>query len=169
VTADDAINGMTVTLNSTSTTVAGLAFNGTYSGLVDNLTLSKNSIIDLGDGSVSIMFDTFVMSTYTLDIYNWTGTTLWGGGTGNDTDKVYFGDDLSDEALAKIYFHSGAVGGGDSFLGSGYDLGLQQTSWDSGLEGYHIIPVPEPETYATGLLLLLGGAWWMWKRKPKAV
>jgi autotransporter-associated beta strand protein len=169
VTADDAINGMTVTLNSTSTTVAGLAFNGTYSGLVDNLTLSKNSIIDLGDGSVSIMFDTFVMSTYTLDIYNWTGTTLWGGGTGNDTDKVYFGDDLSDAALAKIYFHSGAVGGGDSFLGSGYDLGLQQTSWDSGLEGYHIIPVPEPETYATGLLLLLGGAWWMWKRKPKAV
>jgi autotransporter-associated beta strand protein len=169
VTADDAINGMTVTLNSTSTTVAGLAFNGTYSGLVDNLTLSKNSIIDLGDGSVSIMFDTFVMSSFTLDIYNWTGTTLWGGGTGNDTDKVYFGDDLSDEALAKIYFHSGAVGGGDSFLGSGYDLGLQQTSWDDGLEGYHIIPVPEPETYATGLLLLLGGAWWMWKRKPKAV
>jgi hypothetical protein len=154
-----------VTLNSTSTTVAGLAFNGTYSGLVDNLTLSKNSIIDLGDGSVSIMFDTFVMSTYTLDIYNWTGTTLWGGGTGNDTDKVYFGDDLSDEALAKIYFHSGAVGGGDSFLGSGYDLGLQQTSWDSGLEGYHIIPVPEPETYATGLLLLLGGAWWMWRKR----
>ena len=110
------------------------------------------------------MFDTFVMNSFTLDIYNWTGTTLWGGGTGNDTDKVYFGDDLSDEALAKIYFHSGAVGGGDSFLGSGYDLGLQQTSWDSGLDGYHIIPVPEPETYATGLLLLLGGAWWMWKR-----
>jgi autotransporter-associated beta strand protein len=165
VTADDAINGMTVTLNSTSTDVAGLAFNGTYSGLVDNLTLSKNSIIDLGDGSVSIMFDTFVMSTYTLDIYNWTGTTLWGGGTGNDTDKVYFGPDLSDAALAKIYFHSGAVGGGDSFLGSGYDLGLQQTSWDSGLDGYHIIPVPEPETYATGLLLLLGSAWWMWRKR----
>jgi autotransporter-associated beta strand protein len=169
VSADDAINGMTVTLNSTSTTVAGLAFNGTYSGLVDNLTLSKNSIIDLGDGSVSIMFDTFVMSTYTLDIYNWTGTTLWNGGTGNDTDKVYFGPDLTDAALAKIRFHSGAVGVGDSFLGSGYDLGLQETSWDSGLDGYHIIPVPEPETYATGLLLLLGGAWWMWKRKPKAV
>jgi autotransporter-associated beta strand protein len=165
VTADDAINGMTVTLNSTSTTVAGLAFNGTYSGLVDNLTLSKNSIIDLGNGSVSIMFDTFVMNSFTLDIYNWTGTTLSNGGTGNDTDKVYFGPDLSDAALAKIYFHSGAVGGGDSFLGSGYDLGLQQTSWDSGLEGYHIIPVPEPETYATGLLLLLGSAWWMWRKR----
>jgi hypothetical protein len=113
------------------------------------------------------MFDTFVMNSYTLDIYNWTGTTLWGGGTGNDTDKVYFGPDLSDTALAKIYFHSGAVGGGDSFLGSGFEL-MPQTTFDGGL-GYQIIPVPEPETYATGLLLLLGGAWWMWKRKPKAV
>jgi autotransporter-associated beta strand protein len=165
VSTDDAINAMTVTLNSTSTNVAGLAFSGNYSGLVDNLTLSKNSIIDLGNGSVSIMFDTFVMNSFTLDIYNWTGTTLSNGGTGNDTDKVYFGPDLSDAALAKIYFHSGAVGGGDSFLGSGYDLGLQQTSWDSGLEGYHIIPVPEPETYATGLLLLLGSAWWMWRNR----
>jgi hypothetical protein len=159
---------MNITLNGTSTNLAGLAFSGNYSGLVDNLTLSKNSIIDLGEGSVSIMFDTFVMSTFTLDIYNWTGTTLWGGGTGNDTDKVYFGPDLSDAALEKIRFHSGAVGVGDSFLGSGYDLGLQQTSWDSGLDGYHIIPVPEPETYATGLLLLLGGAVWMWQRNRKA-
>jgi hypothetical protein len=168
VSADDAINGMTVTLNSTSTTVAGLAFNGTYSGLVDNLTLSKNSIIDLGDGSVSIMFDTFVMSTYTLDIYNWTGTTLWGGGTGNDTDRVYYGPDLSDVTLANIRFHSGAVGGGDSFLGTGFDLGLEATGFTPAW-GNQIIPVPEPETYATGLLLLLGGAVWMWKRKPKAV
>jgi autotransporter-associated beta strand protein len=167
VSANGALNNMSVTLNSTSTTIAGLAFSGNYSGLVDNLTLSKNSIIDLGDGSVSIMFDTFVMSTYTLDIYNWTGTTLWGGGTGNDTDKVYFGPDLSDAALAKIRFHSGAVGGGDSFLGSGYDLGFQPTSFDPGLSGYHIIPVPEPETWATGILLLLGGAVWMWKRNRK--
>jgi hypothetical protein len=105
-----------------------------------------------------------------LSFYNWSGTTLWNGGNGTtDTDKVYFGPDLSDEALAKIYFHSGAVGVGDSFLGSGYDLGLQETSWDSGLDGYHIIPVPEPETYAAGLLLLLGGAWWMWRnRKSEA-
>jgi autotransporter-associated beta strand protein len=162
VSADNALNNKSLTLNSTS--IAGLAFSGNYSGRVNNLTLSQNSIIDLGDGSVSIMFDTFVMNSYTLDIYNWTGTTLWGGGTGNDTDKVYFGDDLSDAALAKIYFHSGAVGGGDSFLGSGFEL-MPQTTFDGGL-GYQIIPVPEPENYATGLLLLLGGAWWMWKRKP---
>jgi autotransporter-associated beta strand protein len=162
VSTDNALNNKSVTLNSTSTTIAGLAFSGNYSGRVNNLTLSQNSIIDLGEGSVSIMFDTFVMSTYMLDIYNWTGTTLWNGGTGNDTDKVYFGPDLSDAALAKIRFHSGAVGVGDSFLGSGFEL-MPQTTFDGGL-GYQIIPVPEPETYATGLLLLLGGAWWMWKR-----
>jgi fibronectin-binding autotransporter adhesin len=167
VSANGSLNNKSVTLNSTSITVAGLAFSGNYSGLVDNLTLSKNSIIDLGEGSVSIMFDTFVMGAYMLDIYNWSGTTLWNGGTGNDTDKVYFGPDLSDEALAKIRFHSGAVGVGDSFLGTGFDLGFQPTSFDSGLSGYHIIPVPEPETWATGIMLLLGGAVWMWKRKRK--
>jgi autotransporter-associated beta strand protein len=165
VSTDNALNNKSLTLNSTS--IAGLAFSGNYSGRVNNLTLSQNSIIDLGDGSVSIMFDTFVMNSFTLDIYNWTGTTLWNGGTGNDTDKVYFGPDLSDTALAKIYFHSGAVGGGDSFLGSGFEL-MPRTTFEGGL-GYQIIPVPEPETYATGLLLLLGSAWWMWKRKPKAV
>ena len=164
VSADDAINGMNITLNGTSTNLAGLAFNGTYSGSVDNLTLSKNSIIDLGEGSVSIMFDTFVMSTYMLDIYNWTGTTLWNGGTGNDTDKVYFGPDLSDAALAKIRFHSGAVGVGDSFLGSGFDLGLKATGFTPAW-GHQIIPVPEPETWATGLLLLLGGAVWLWRKR----
>jgi autotransporter-associated beta strand protein len=161
---DDAINGMTVTLNSTSIDVAGLAFSGNYSGRVDNLTLSKNSIIDLGGGIVSIMFDNFVMNDFTLDIYNWTGTTLWGGGTGTtDDDKVYFGPDLSDAALEKIRFHSGAVGVGDSFLGSGFEL-MPRTTFEGGL-GYQIIPVPEPETYATGLLLLLGGAWWMWRNR----
>jgi hypothetical protein len=100
-----------------------------------------------------------------LSFYNWSGKTLWNGGNGTtDTDKVYFGPDLSDEALAKIYFYTGP---GDSFLGSGFEL-MPQTTFE-GTPGYQIIPVPEPETYATGLLLLLGGAWWMWKRKPKAV
>jgi hypothetical protein len=155
VSADDAINGMNITLNGTSTNLAGLAFSGNYSGRVDNLTLSKNSIIDLGNGTVSIMFDTFVMSTFTLDIYNWTGTTLWNGGTGNDTDKVYFGPDLSDAALAKIRFHSGAVGVGDSFLGSGFEL-MPQTTFDGGL-GYQIIPVPETETWVSGALLVIFG------------
>jgi autotransporter-associated beta strand protein len=161
VTADDAINGKNIQMGGSG---IGLQFSGNYSGAIGNLTLSANSIIDLGSGSVQILFQGLTSSNHTLSFYNWSGTTLWNGGNGTtDTDKVYFGPDLSDEALAKIYFHSGAVGVGDSFLGSGFDLGLKATGFTPAW-GYQIIPVPEPETYATGLLLLLGGAWWMWKR-----
>jgi fibronectin-binding autotransporter adhesin len=144
----------------------GLQFSGNYSGVIGNLTLSADSIIDLGPGSVQILFQGLALSNHTLSFYNWTGTTLWNGGTGADQDKVYFGPDLSDEALAKIYFYTGP---GDSFLGSGFDLGLKPTGFDAPWnEGYQIIPVPEPETYGTGLLLLLGGAVWMWKRNRKS-
>jgi autotransporter-associated beta strand protein len=157
VTADDAINGKNIELGGSG---IGLQFSGNYSGAIGNLTLSANSIIDLGGGSVQILFQGLNSSNHTLSFYNWSGTTLWNGGNGTtDTDKVYFGPDLSDEALAKIYFYSGP---GDSFLGSGFEL-MPQTTFEGNL-GYQIIPVPEPETYATGLLLVLGGAWWMWKR-----
>jgi len=169
VTADDAINGKNIELGGSG---VGLQFSGNYSGAIGNLTLSADSIIDLGSGSVQILFQGLNNSSnHTLSFYNWSGT-VGGNGTA-DTDKVYFGPDLSDEALAKIYFYTGP---GDSFLGSGFDLGLKATGFDAPWnEGYQIIPgstvpvVPEPETYATGLLLLLGGAVWMWKRKPKAV
>jgi len=166
VTADDAINGKNIQMGGSG---IGLQFSGNYSGAIGNLTLSANSIIDLGTGSVQILFQGLTSSNHTLSFYNWSGTTLWNGGNGTtDTDKVYFGPDLSDEALAKIYFHSGAVGVGDSFLGSGFDLGLKATGFTPAM-GHQIIPVPEPETYAAGLLLLLGGAWWMWRnRKSEA-
>jgi autotransporter-associated beta strand protein len=162
VTADDAINGKNIELGGSG---VGLRFSGNYSGAIGNLTLSANSIIDLGPDSVRIMIQglTLTNPNHTLSFYNWSGLTLWNGGTGNYTDRVYFGPDLSDEALAKIYFYSGP---GDSFLGSGFDLGLKATGFDPAM-GDQIIPVPEPETYATGLLLLLGGAVWMWKRNRK--
>jgi hypothetical protein len=44
-----------------------------------------------------------------------------------------------------VKFYSGAVGS-DSFIATGFDMGLQQTSWDPALSGHYIIPVPEPET-----------------------
>ncbi|MFZ9965099.1 MAG: hypothetical protein ACO3GO_07810, partial [Terrimicrobiaceae bacterium] len=68
--------------------------------------------------------------------------------------------------LGKISFYSGSAN--DSFLGTGFDLGLRATTWDPGLEGYQIIPVPEPETWATGLLLLLGGAVWIFRKNRGA-
>jgi autotransporter-associated beta strand protein len=160
VTADDAINGKNIELGGSG---VGLRFSGTYNGSIGLLTLSANSIIDLGPGSVQILFQGLNLSGHTLSFYNWTGSTLWNGGTGADTDKVFLFPTIDPGDLNKISFYSG--NGGDSFLGSGFDLGLEATGFIPAM-GNQIIPVPEPETYATGLLLLLGGAVWMWKRKP---
>jgi hypothetical protein len=51
--------------------------------------------------------------------------------------------------LDRISFYSGNYGT-DSFLGSGFELGFSSGFADQ------IIPVPEPETYLTGVILLLG-------------
>ena len=56
VSADDAINGKNIELGGSG---VGLRFSGNYSGAIGTLTLSANSIIDLGAGSVSIMFTNF--------------------------------------------------------------------------------------------------------------
>ena len=160
VSTDDAINGRQITLNGTSTTVATLAFSSNYTGSIGKLTLSADSIIDLGQGNIGLQFADMAMGFYNLSIYNWSGTTQWGTTYGTGTDQLYFNGDYT---ASNVRFYSGAVGS-DSFVGSGFDLGLQTTSWDPGLSGHYILPVPEPETYATGLLLLLGGGLWMWKR-----
>jgi hypothetical protein len=55
--------------------------------------------------------------------------------------------------------------GSDSFLGTGFDLGLETDGFDPGINGHHIIPVPEPETWATGILLVLGGSVWLWRKR----
>ena len=161
VSADNAINGMNITLNGTSTTVATLSFTGNYGGAVGNLTLSANSIIDFGTGSTRLSFHDIEMGIYYLKFHNWTGATVWGGGTGNDTDRVYIISGVTNNELGKMQFYSGTTS--DSFLGTGFDLGLTATSFDLGLSGYQIIPVPEPETWAVGCLLLLCGSFWMWR------
>jgi autotransporter-associated beta strand protein len=157
VSANGALNGKDIELNSNT---VGLSFNGSYSGTVGSLTLCADSIIDLGSGTIRLLIEDLDLSTYTLSLFNWTGTV---SGTGDDTDRIYVGPDLSDEALSKIYFYSGDYGT-DSFLGSGFNLGLRQTSWEPGLEGYQIIAVPEPETWATALLLLAVGGFWMCRK-----
>jgi hypothetical protein len=144
----------------------GLQFSGNYIGAVGALTLSADSSIDLGTGSVQILFQGLNLSTYTLSFYNWTGLTLSEGGTGADTDKVFLLPAIDPEDLNKISFYSGNYGS-DSFLGTGFDLGLKATDFTPAF-GNQIIPVPEPETYATGLLLLLGGGLWMWRKRIPA-
>jgi autotransporter-associated beta strand protein len=164
VTADDALNGKNITLASTangSAAAAGLAFTGTYNGTAGSLTLSENSTIDLGTGSVALHFSDMVMGfNKTLAIYNWTGTTLWGGGNGDNIDQIYFGgDNLTSNELNRISFYSSLTS--SSFLGTAFQL-------SGGSFNQEIIPVPEPETYAVAVILLLGFGIYALRRSPQA-
>jgi hypothetical protein len=107
------------------------------------VTLSSNSVIDLGGGASVIAFANSSAQTWTgtLSIYNWSGTP----GAGNGTDQLYFGTDatgLTAEQLGQIAFYSDS---GTTFLGwAGYA---------NDLDG-EVAPVPEPSTwFATALAL----------------
>ena len=159
VSADDSIDGMQITLNGTLTNVATISFNGNYNGTIGALTLQADSILDLGMESVSLAFDSIAnIDQYILKVYNWSGTTLHEGGTGSDIDQLLFGHHLTEAELNNIHFYGDSFG--NDFLGSGYEIGFHN--------GFaHIIPVPEPETYATGILLILGCAGWLYKNKRR--
>jgi autotransporter-associated beta strand protein len=148
VTADEALGAADITLASATTgngTVASLAFTGTYNGTVGALTLTNDSVIDLGEGSIVIHFASLAMNAHTLDIYNWTGTTLWEHGDGNNTDQFYVDGAVSSSDLSRISFYSSLDT--NSFVGSGYQI-------LSGTYQNEIIPVPEPATFAAAFLLL---------------
>jgi autotransporter-associated beta strand protein len=162
VSANSSINGMNITLNGSSTTVATLSFTGNYSGKINSLTLNQDSIIDLGAAyNLALEIAIIEMDAYRLSIHNWTGKTLWGGGNGTDADQIYFRG--GNYTLSNVYFYKGTTS--DSFLGTGFDLGLETSSFDPGIGGNQIIPVPEPETWATGILLVLGGSVWLWRKR----
>ena len=169
--ANGALNNMTVTLNGTSTQVATLSFNSNYSGRIQKLTLSSNSIIDLGPANnIALEFADMAMGFYNLSIYNWSGTTQWGTTYGSGTDTIFFGG--GNYTASNIKFYSGAVNS-DSFVGSGFEV-MPQTTLEGGFTGHYILPVPEPETWATAVILLVGGMVWFLKRarhplKKKAV
>ena len=160
VSANSSINGMNITLgNNTTSTVGTLSFTSNYTGNIGTLTLSQDSILDMGENlSVVAAFASIAnLNDYILKVYNWDGSSLWGGGTGNDHDRLYFGSGVAGE-LDQISFYSGF---GTGFLGTGFDLGFK-----TGF-GNQIIPVPEPETWATAVLLVLGGAVWLWRKQSK--
>jgi autotransporter-associated beta strand protein len=154
VSADDAINSKDITLN---TNGVGLQFSGTYNGSSGLLTLSANSTLDLGTGSVIARFSDIDFNGHNLSIYNWTGETLWGGTNRNNTDQVYIMAPVDPADLNRISFYSGNYES-DSFLGTGFELGFSSGFADQ------IIPVPEPETWATAVILLVGGMVWFLKR-----
>jgi fibronectin-binding autotransporter adhesin len=156
VSADDAINSLGVTLNKAivgdaSAAQAALAFDGVYSntsGQAGALTLSQNSIIDLGTGGVEVHFASIAnLNSYILHIFNWEGDTVWSGSPGGGKDQFYVDSSLSSSQLDNIRFYSGTTQ--SSFISTGFQI-------VGGSFNQEIIAVPEPETYATAILLLVG-------------
>jgi autotransporter-associated beta strand protein len=143
VTANGSVNdAVAVTLSGGS-----LAFSGTLNETFGALTLSANSTLDFGTESVVAIFSSLVTNGFTLSVYNWTGTTLANGGTGNNTDQFYVNSAVGNSDLSRISFYSDLMQ--NSFMGNGFQI-------MSGDFAKQIIPVPEPETNAAVMLLILG-------------
>ena len=155
-----------ITMNSTATgngTAAALKFSSSYNGTVGALVLDANSIFDLGDDplGVRVRFSSISgLDFHTLSIYNWTGSTLWEGGTGNNLDQIYAGNALSQTELDHISFYSGLDT--SSFRGTGYQI-------MSGSFINELGPVPEPSTWvAMAALIITGGTMAMRRRARQA-
>jgi autotransporter-associated beta strand protein len=164
--ANGAINGKTLSLNktisgNTSASQAALAFDTAYSntyGTAGVLTLHRDSIIDLGTEGVVVHFASIAnINAYILHILNWQGDTVWSGTPGGGKDQFYVHQTLGTDALNNIRFYSGITE--SSFLSTGFQI-------MSGSFQNEIIAVPEPETWATAVVLLLAGLWF-WKQQRK--
>ena len=64
---------------------------------------------------------------------------------------------LSDSELGRISFYSKFA---SIFIGTGYQI-------KSGGFTNEVIPVPEPETWATAVLLLIGGGLWYGRKRKQ--
>jgi autotransporter-associated beta strand protein len=109
------------------------------------LTLSSNSIIDLGAGASILAFANSSTQTWTatLSIYNWSGTPV----TGHGTDQLYFGTDstgLTADQLSHIAFYSDS---GTTFLGI--------AGFASAMDG-ELVPVSESGTWFAAALAFGG-------------
>ena len=134
-------------LNDAATmTLAGGTFNtGGLSETLGTLTLSSNSVINLGALASIVHFaDSSAISwTGSLSIYNWSGNVGGGG-----TDQLFFGSSftgLSGAQLSSINIYSDA---GSTLLGKGALLSSGELVF---------VPVPEPQTYAFFVVALLIG------------
>jgi autotransporter-associated beta strand protein len=124
-----------------------MKFEGSVIETLGAFSLSANSSIDMGMGSVWLEFANLpaLIVTYDLKILNY---TLY-------TDHLYFASDaFLQNSLSHIRFYSGTDE--SSFIGS---------SFIESLNPYHVRPVPEPETYATAALLLLGLGIYAYRRR----
>ena len=112
------------------------------------LTLSANSQIDFGTGTVGVLtFASLNASTFILTINNWSGNyNMVGSGT---TDRLIFASDQTSN-LSGFYFTGYGAGGVQFALGGGF---------------YEVVAaVPEPSTWAAGTLLS-GALMWYQRRR----
>ena len=137
----------------------------------NTLTLSDNSSIDFANlsGQSALYFSKLSgLSTYTLSVFNYNGTNLWGttsttGGAGQYT-TLYAqagagSSGFTDAELNNIKFYSGSDAN-STFLGQG--------SFSSNTSGgfNQIVPVPEPGVVLAGLFLL---GWMIFSFRPQLV
>ncbi|MBU6183111.1 MAG: autotransporter-associated beta strand repeat-containing protein [Verrucomicrobia bacterium] len=155
ISATNAVN------NSATVTLAGGTVAMSGSGITDTvgtLTLSADSVIDLGSGSGARRID-FAASngiswTGTLAIWNWNGTNMHGTSYGDGDRQIFFGNSasgLTQTQLNSISFYSGS---GTGFIGNAF---IRSTG--------EIAAIPEPEVYATALLLLAGLGFHYYRRR----
>ena len=130
-------NNAAITLNGGTFNTGGLQEGAASSPGVGALTLQANSVLDLSTTGSLIALANSQSSTWTagtrLSIYDYTP----------GSDNVYFGSDatgLTAAQLSQIEFFSGA--------GTG-DLGSAQI-----LSTGEIVPVPEPATWAAGIMMV---------------
>ena len=158
VTAGDSIN------DSAALTLAGgtLAVNGTFNETVGLLTLSANSVIDLAGFTGTLKFGGVGSwaSNTTLAIWNWNGINQYEtpvGDGANNRHVVFTSNTGLGDYLDRISFYSD---NGSSFAGTAFEQGFSGG-------GTEIIAVPEPETWATGILLVLSSGIWLWRKRTQ--
>ena len=142
-------NSSAMTLNGGTFNTGGLSEHNlsgtTVTPGIAALTVSSNSVINLGAGASVLAFTGSNAQTWTatLSIYNWSGTPV----TGHGTDQLYFGTDatgLTATQLSQIAFYSDS---GTTFLGT--------AGYASGMDG-EIVPVSEPATWFAAALAFGG-------------
>ncbi len=134
---------------------AGIGNHRAASQTFASLTLTANSSIDFAalSGTSSLYFRNISgLSTYTLSIFNWNGTNLYGqssatGGANQFTRLYASTDGYFSSALGNIRFYSGSTTS-STFMGEGSFSGPSSGGFTQ------IVPVPEPSVVIAAVMLL---------------